>query len=208
MSEVSPAFSYRAELLRKALHVGALVLPVGILWLGRPAAVWALGLLAVVAVACDVARHRVRPAHRFICWVFAPLMRPEELPPFGGPIVINGATWMCVGAALCAALFPPVVAASALAMLMVGDAAAALIGRRLGRTRYPGSLKTVEGTAAFVVAGALAALPFGLAGEPPLGPGVLVAAAVVAAVVEALPLPINDNVSVPLTACVVLLLLA
>jgi dolichol kinase len=202
-----PTLPYRAELVRKALHMGALLLPMGILWLGRPTAAALLAALAAVAVAADVARHRVEPVHQFICWVFAPIMRPEEKPPLGGPIVLNGATWMCVAAALCATLFPAPVAASALAILMVGDAAAALVGRRFGRHRYPGSGKSLEGSLAFVLAGGVTALPFAMTAEPPLGLGVLAVGAVVAAVVEALPIPINDNVVVPLTAGVVMLLL-
>jgi len=208
MSDAPPRLPYRAELVRKTLHVGALALPVGILWLGRPTAAPLLIALAAVAVAADVARQRWRPAHRALLGVFAPIMRPEERPPFGGPLVLNGAVWMCVAAAACAALFPEAIAAAALALLMVGDAAAALIGRRFGRTRYPGSPKSVEGSVAFFAAGWAAALPFALAGEPALGPGVLAAGALAAAAVEALPLPVNDNVRVPLVAGALMLLLA
>jgi dolichol kinase len=207
MSDAPPRLPYRAEVLRKALHVGALLLPASILWLGRPTAALLLGVLAVVAVACDVARQRWRPAHHALLAVFAPIMRPEERPPFGGPLVLNGAVWMCVAAAATAALFPEAVAAAALAVLMVGDAAAALVGRRFGRTRYPGSPKSLEGTAAFAVAGGLAALPFALAGEPPVGLGVLAVGVLVAAAFEAVPFPVNDNVRVPLAAGVVMSLL-
>jgi len=208
MSDAPPVLPYSAELGRKALHLGALALPVGILVLGRPIAAPLLIGLAALAVATDVARHRVAGVHRLISAVFAPLMRPEERPPFGGPVVLNGATWMCVSAALCAALLPESIAAASLALLMVGDAAAAVVGRPFGRTRYPGSPKSVEGSAAFVAAGWVAALPFGMAGEPALGPGVLAAGALAAAVVEALPLPVDDNVRVPLVAGALMLLLA
>lgn len=206
MSDQPSLLSYGAELKRKALHVGALVIPVGIVALGRPTAMAVLVPLAAFAVACDVARLRVRWVHRFIRWAFAPIMRPEEQPPFGGPIVLNGATWMCVSAALCAVLFPETVAAASLAMLMVGDGAAAVVGRRFGRTRYPFSEKSVEGSLAFVVLGFVAAVPFGVAGEPALGFPVLLAGVLAAAAIEALPLPINDNVRVPLVAGAAMLL--
>ncbi len=204
MSDSPPLISYSAELRRKALHLGALVIPAGILVLGRAAALWVLVPLAAVAVALDVLRLRVRAVHRFIEWVFAPIMRPEEQPPFGGPVVINGATWMCVTAALCALLFPASIAAASLAMLMVGDGAAAVVGRRFGRTRYPFSEKSVEGSLAFFVTGLVAAIPFG-AGA--LSMPVLAAGALTAAAVEALPLPLNDNLRVPLAAGAAMLLL-
>jgi dolichol kinase len=206
VSDSPPLISYSAELKRKALHLGALVIPLGIVVLGRTAAMWLLVPLATVAVTLDVLRLRVPAVHRFINWVFAPIMRPEEQPPFGGPIVINGATWMCVSAALCAVFFPEPVAAAALAMLMVGDGAAAVIGRRYGRTRYPFSEKSVEGSAAFFVTGLAAALPFGLLAVPAVALPTLAAGAFTAALVEALPLPINDNVRVPLIAGATMLL--
>ena len=182
-------------------------MPLGIVMLGREAALWLLVPLAVFAVICDTARLRVRWMHRFINWLFAPIMRPEEQPPFGGPIVLNGATWMCVSAALAALLFPEPIAASALAMLMVGDGAAAVIGRRFGRTRYPFSEKSLEGSVAFFVTGLLAALPFGLIPEPGVSAPVLAVGAFMAAFVEALPIPINDNVRVPVVAGATMLLL-
>ncbi len=206
VSDSPPLISYSAELKRKALHLGALLIPLGIVVLGREAALWLLVPFAVFAVTCDVARLRVGWMHRFITWLFAPIMRPEEQPPFGGPIVINGATWMCVSAAVCTFLFPEPIAAASLAMLMVGDGAAAVIGRRFGRTRYPFSEKSVEGSAAFFVTGLLAALPFGAIPVPGVAVLVLTVGALTAALVEALPVPINDNVRVPVVAGAAMLL--
>jgi dolichol kinase len=206
VSDLPPLISYSAELKRKALHLGALVIPLGIVVLGRSVAAWLLVPLAVVAVTLDVLRLRVPAVHRFINWVFAPIMRPEEQPAFGGPVVINGATWMCVSAAVCVLLFPEPVAAAALAMLMVGDGAAAVVGRRYGRTRYPFSEKSVEGSVAFFVTGLVAALPFGLLATPPVSLLALASGAFMAALVEALPVAINDNVRVPLVAGAAMLL--
>ena len=208
MIDAPPVLSYTAEMKRKALHLAALLIPVGIVLIDRSIAVPVLVGVAVFAAAADVARLRWRPAQRLVNAVFAPIMRPRELPPLGGPIVLNGATWMCISGALCAAIFPAGIAAASLAILMVGDGAAALVGQRWGRLRWPGSPKSLEGSLAFVVTGWLTALPFGYIAEPVLGPGVLLLAAVVAAIAEALPIPINDNVLVPVVAGILLLLVA
>ncbi|MEM8599324.1 MAG: diacylglycerol/polyprenol kinase family protein [Bacteroidota bacterium] len=209
------AFSYRAELGRKALHIGALLMPLGLLAVGRPVALWVFVPLAVLALACDVLRTRSAGFHAFIQWVFGGIMRPHEQPGMHGPIVFNGATWMMTAMALTTVLYPEPVAAAAMAMLMLGDGAAALIGRRYGRHRWPASPKSVEGSAAFAVTAALVVLPlalvplswFAFPGTPldaVTVPGLtlrqVAVGAVVAAAIEAVPIPLNDNVRVPLIA--------
>ncbi|OZC02021.1 diacylglycerol/polyprenol kinase family protein [Rubricoccus marinus] len=200
MSDHVPVISYAAEVRRKALHLGALVIPVGILLFGREVSLWVLVPLAVIALAADWSRQRIRWARDFLLKAFASLMRPEEIPPFGERIVFNGATMMCVAAALCVALFSPVVAASAMAMQMIGDAAAALVGRRIGRTRLFGSPKSLEGTLAFIVTAALMGWAFAQWPGVELSLAQILVGAVVAAAVEALPIPVNDNLRVPLAA--------
>ncbi len=197
MSDALPVIPYAAEVRRKALHLGALVLPAGMLVLGYPTAASVLAPLAVLAVGLDWARVRSEPVRNVLHAVFSGLMRPEEVPPLGAPVVLNGATWMCVASAIVAVLFAPGVAAASMAMLMVGDGAAAVVGRRYGKTKWPGGLKSVEGTAAY----ALTAFGVGLAVVAWPGSELSVAmcavGAGVGAIVEALPIPVNDNVRVP-----------
>ena len=199
MSDSPPVLPYSAELQRKAIHLGALALPAGLLVLPTPLARIVLTSLAVMAVALDIARQRIPAVHEVLVErAFGWMMRPEEIPAFGGPLVFNGGVWMFLSAAACAWVFPPGVGAAALAMLMVGDGAAAVVGRKLGRTKWPRSPKSVEGSSAYAVAAlgtglAVAAWPG--AGLTPL---VCVIGAVTGAVLEALPIPINDNFRVPL----------
>lgn len=199
MSDHVPVLPYTAELQRKAIHLLALVLPASILALPEAVAQGGLAALAALAVGLDVARQRVPAVRRLLVErAFGGMMRPEELPPEGGPLVLNGAAWMCVSAALCAWLFAPGVAAAALAMLMVGDGAAAVVGRRFGRTKWPGSPKSVEGSLAYAGTAFLTGLA--VVAWPGSGVGVATVAlgAAVGAAVEAVPIPLNDNVRVPL----------
>lgn len=198
---------YKGEVQRKLLHFLALVLPIGLLVLGRDTAMPLLWALALLALAADIGRLQSPWLNRTVEKIFGSMMRPRELQPVGGTLVLNGATWMCFSAALCATVFPPQVAAPALAILMVGDAAAAMVGMRMGRFRYPWSDKTFEGSLAFVIGGVLAAMPFAVLAEPAVGPGPILIAAVVAGVVEAAPLPVNDNVKVAMIAGAVIWIL-
>lgn len=191
-------FSYIAELGRKGLHVLALAIPFGMWWVGMPAALYAVGTMALLGVAGDILRAHSARFNAAIQWLFGPLMRAEECPPVGTRICFNGATCVLVGAALLALLFPLRIAVPVLVMAMLADAAAALVGRRIGRHSWGSVSATVEGTAAFVATGLVVVAFF-----PSLPFGPAAAGVAAGAVAEALPLPINDNIWVPLVAALV-----
>jgi len=187
------SFSYTAELRRKALHVLALAVPFGMAWLGAPAAQIVVGAGALVAVAADVARAYSPTINEWVRRVFGSMMRDAELPGVGTGLSFNGATAVLVGAALVGLLFSLRVAVPVLTATMLADAAAALVGRRWGRHSWGRLSATVEGSAAFVATGLAVVAAFGT-----LAPGPAVVGIVGGAVVEAFPLPLNDNIRVPL----------
>lgn len=201
-SSETPSFSYRAELKRKALHVMALAVPLGMGWMGMPDALYVLVPLSLLGLGGDVLRAVSPRFNRFIRHVFGPLMRARELPPVGRGVVINGATWVLVSATLLGLIFPLRVAVAVFTMFMVSDAVAALVGRRWGRFHWPKSPRTVEGSAAFLITGlgVLACFP-----SIPFAVGA--AGTVVACAAEALPGPGNDNLRVPMAGAVAVVLL-
>ena len=194
----APSLSYTGEVGRKALHLLALVIPFGAWAVGMPGALYVLVPAALVAVAADVTRAYSASFDRGIRWVFGALMRTDELPATKSTIRFNGATCVLVGAALMVFLFPLRIAVPVLVMAMLSDAAAALVGRRWGRHTWGGRSATVEGTAAFAATGLTVMAFFPSIAFGPAAAGVLVGAGI-----EALSLPINDNIRVPVAAAVV-----
>lgn len=197
-----PALSLGGELRRKALHLLALVVPLGMHVLGLPAALYALLPLTALGLAGDLLRARSAAFNRTIRRVFGSMMRPEELPPPHHGLVINGATWVLMAATLLALVVPLRVAVPVFTMFMVSDAVAALVGRRWGRHRWGQTSRTMEGSAAFLATGLgiiawFPALPFGVGA----------AATGVACLAEALPGPGNDNVRVPFAGAVTVVVL-
>lgn len=171
------------ELARKAIHLTSVAVPVALaLGLPQRIAAWTLGALAVIALLVEWARRSSVDVARAFDRAFAPLLRAHETR------ALTGATWLL--ASMCAAvvLFPRDAAIAATWAAAVGDAAAALVGMRFGRHRWARDGKSLEGSAACVIAtvvGAwlLAGLSFPLA----------FTASLVAAVAERLPWPRDDN---------------
>ncbi|WP_456430137.1 diacylglycerol/polyprenol kinase family protein [Rhodocaloribacter sp.] len=196
--EVPEEISFTHEVRRKMLHLLALAVPASMAMVGKPV-LFVLAPLALLALTADILRVRAAWFRRFIERFFGAMMRRGERPPLGGPVSVNGATWVLVSATLLTLIFPVGIAAPALATFMVADAAAALVGRRWGRRRWPGGPRTVEGTLAFLAAGLLATTLI-----PDLPFGVGAAGVTAAAAVEALPGPLNDNLRVPLVLAAVI----
>lgn len=167
-------------------------------WVGMPLALYLLAPAALLAVSADLLRAYSGPFNTLIRRIFGPLMRPQELPEAGTEIKFNGATCVLVGAVLMVVLFPLRVAVPILAMAMLADAAAALVGRRIGRHHWGSLSATIEGTAAFIGTGLTIMAFFPAVAFGPAAAGVLVGA-----LVEALPVPVNDNIRVPVMAALV-----
>lgn len=189
---MSAAEAWRREVGRKAVHVSMMVLPVWIYfapppWSARGPVLAFLGLLTV-----DVLRLGSPAVHRWFDARIGAYLRPDE---HRGLIRMH---YLSGTAAFLAGAVPPAVAALALAYLVFGDAAAALAGHRWGRPRW--GRKSLEGSVACFVVCVLA----GLLILPGAWAAVLVSA-LVATGIEAAPMPVDDNLSVPLATAAVLL---
>lgn len=204
-TDIHTPIPYKAEVLRKAIHLLALVLPLAMVLLGKTVALYLLVPITALALSADVLRVRSVWFAQFVARIFGFLMRSEEQPPVGGSIKLTGATWVVLSATLLTVVFPVRIAAPAFAMFMLSDAAAALVGRRYGRTHWGQSPRTLEGSLAFLLMG--------------LGVMALVApyaaivfwtgavSVVVATLAEVPTGPFNDNLRVPMVAAAVLFLL-
>ncbi len=199
MASSHPVLDFKGEIGRKALHLLALVVPLGMLAIPFGVALALLSGVSLAAIATEIARSRSAAVAAFVDRWFGWMMRPEERGMGRG---FTGATWVVVTATLLLLAFDARIAATAMSMALVGDAAAALAGRTWGRTRWPGSRRTVLGTGAFLLTAMLVAAFFPWFGWSARG-----AAALAAATVEVLPIPVNDNLSLPFAAAAALALL-
>lgn len=189
--------TYTAELLRKLIHLLTAMAPLCMLVVGKWPVAFVFALLAAIALGYDVLRARSAWFARWVHRCVGFMLRTSEWSR--GRVVASGATWVLVSLAVVAILFPVRIAVPALVMSLASDAVAAIVGRRIGRHRWPGSLRTVEGTAAFVASGlAIMALFPGIAFWA--GAGCVLAAALA----EIPSRPLDDNFRVPASAAVTL----
>lgn len=159
--------------------------------LGRDRALLLYAVLFITVLAADFARLRIPAVNRFIFARFGGFIRKnEEHNLTGTPAYILG-----IGLSLF--LFSPSIATAAVCFLAFGDVAATSVGEQYGKTKIRN--KSLEGTAAFVIAGMLAGLFLFFIGISP-SPVVMAIGIAAAAGVELLPLPINDNLVIPLVS--------
>lgn len=183
------AWTLRAELARKALHLGTAALPIAWAFDVVDAAQLRLALTAAVAVALSIEALRARSpraAELFRSSVGAMLRRHESTR-------LTGATWLALAMAGVVWLAPPPAALAALWAAAVGDATAALAGLSLASWRgvAPDGRKSLAGSLAALLSTALGCLWLVAASWP-----VALTLGVVAALAEWPRRPLDDNLRV------------
>lgn len=204
MSHPIQPFHYRHEVYRKLIHLSSLWMPVAIYFLEKKTSLIVFAAGAAFVLAYEVIRRQEHGAAKLLDRIFGAALRPDEK---GEKFKPSGAVYVLTAAFFCTLFFPKVIALTALAMMLTGDAAAALVGRKFGRNMI--SNKSIEGaTAFFVIALTTAAVISICIPVDAKYIAAVTAAAFVAAIVELLSqkIRIDDNLSVPLAAGVTMML--
>jgi glycerol-3-phosphate acyltransferase PlsY len=128
----------------------------------------------------------------------SPLLKPSEDYRF------TGSTYMLVASLIAFLAFDQKVAVTALLFLSIGDPVAALVGGRTPGPRWVG--KSPGGTIAFIGASLLIVVVLVSSGAIQYHWGLLIGA-LVAGLVELIPIPLDDNLTVPLISGAVMHLL-
>lgn len=182
----------RAEIRRKMLHILALAIPFGIAYLPRHTAIAIFVPLAGLMVTGEMLRRKFAFLQKLFMAVFGRIVRPEEENR------LTGGTCFFVSGALCLILFDPPIAFTVMAFIIIGDAAAAIVGMKLGRVRFS-SGKSLEGAAACICACLLFWAAF-----PRIDFPMAAAAAVLTAGLELVPVQLDDNLTVPVVCGIIL----
>lgn len=189
------ALPSRNDVLREVIHASGFFVPVLCSFIGVPA----VALMICIVVALYVISELLRMDGKnlpFISTVTRHAASQAELYEFAATPI-----YFAVGILLALLLFRTSVSSAAIAIFAFGDSTASIFGRPFSKRPWPfNKAKTLEGS----LAGFFFAF---LAGSFFILPLKALVGAAVAMIVECLPLPVNDNILVPLCTGLTLMLI-
>lgn len=187
--------SYTVEVIRKAIHLCSLSIPIIYYFIEKSTALAILLPLTLAFAIADVARFIHPTAWQIYQKYFGWLLRPHERD--NRTLRLNGATYVLLSGSICILIFPKVIVVTAFAILIISDSIAALFGLKFGKHRF--MKKSLEGTTAFFVSAAIVVAFSPKVDYLPMEYIIGIVAALVGSVIEATPIALDDNLSVPLS---------
>ena len=180
---------HNSEFLRKLLHLSNLVIPFTYLFYFDSKVEALIILLPITLLAFLIEYFRINSIsvkNIFDKYLFSMLRNHEKSGKY------TGATWVFISSTLSIGIFPKDIAIISLIYMSIGDTAAGLIGRKFGRIKIYN--KTLEGA----LAGFIVCLIVGLMIDLNLSKTVVAIGALSAAIIEFMPISIDDNLRIPL----------
>ena len=177
------------EISRKFLHIFSSIIPLSYLWIfkDKSLVLALLLILSIFSILIEFFRFKIELINNIFKKFFNFMLRKNELKGS-----ITGATWLIIGNLITIYLYPIYIAVPALIFLSIGDSFAALIGKKIPKLKIGN--KSIIGT----LAGIFSSLSIALLVNQALPTHVLVIGAVTAMLVELMPLPLNDNLTIPI----------
>ena len=186
------------EYIRKIIHLFSLIIPFGYLYLitDKYVMVQILIVLNIIFLFFDITRHRIVWIQSIFKYFFNDMLRGHELKG-----QLTGATWVLIGSLISILIFTKYVAIIALIFMSLGDTAAGLIGQKFGKHKVGN--KTWEGFLAGLIVCIIVAINF-----PFLPLKISLVGALVAMIMELLPIPLDDNFKIPLGSGAIMMMLS
>tara|TARA_Y100000992_G_scaffold272240_1_gene213685 strand:- start:12 stop:587 length:576 start_codon:yes stop_codon:yes gene_type:complete len=186
------------EISRKFLHIFSLIIPLSYLWIfkDKSLVLVLLLILSIFSILIEFLRFKIESINNIFRKFLNFMLRKNELKGS-----ITGATWLLIGNLITVYLYPIYIAVPALIFLSIGDSFAALFGKKIPKLKIGN--KSIIGT----LAGIFSSLPIALLVNQVLPIHVLVIGAVTAMLVELLPIPLNDNLTIPILSGFIMIII-
>ncbi|MFH1465499.1 MAG: hypothetical protein ABIO70_14015 [Pseudomonadota bacterium] len=189
--------NYARNIIHVSGAVASLAVELAVLAAHPRAVLIAASSVTSVIWTLEISRRYLGWVDRGTWWAFGKAAHPHER------YRVNSATWFSTSLFLLALIGSPALATVALAVMGFADPAAALVGRRWGRTKLLHG-RSLEGSLAFLGVGMAVSLGLLVVFFPavPYGAalGLAMGGAVLGALAEAVAKRVDDNLMVPLAA--------
>jgi dolichol kinase len=181
------------EIKRKLVHLATLIIPLGYGFTSIETVLVILLPFFLCYLAIDLLRHfHLGMASLFEKYFYGRVLREREKR------TLMGSTYFLFSSVLTILLFPKSIAIASLLILILSDTAAALVGKWIGKILIFG--KTLEGSMAFFFSALLIVWSY-----PQLDRFSGSLAALGTALVEVLPIKMDDNLTIPIVAGAIML---
>ena len=180
----------KSEYIRKLIHLSNLTIPISYYYVFQDKTFFLLCLffLVLIFISIDLLREKNKYIKIFFNLFFNRMMRKHELDG-----ALTGASWVMISAFVTILIFPKNIAILSLIFMSIGDTVAGLVGRRIGKLKI--GEKTVEGFVFGFLACALISYNYKL-----IPFSISIYGSLVGMIFEVLPLPLDDNLKIPLSS--------
>ena len=186
------------EYIRKGIHLLNLVIPLSYFYVFTEK--WEfliiLSLITLCFIVIDISRHFVPLIKSIFSFFFNKMLREHELKG-----KLTGATWVMIASCVSITLFSKPVAILSLVYMSLGDTAAGLIGQKYGKHRIGN--KTWEGFVAGLIVCIIIAINYDM-----LPKYISLSGALVAMIMEIMPIPLDDNFKIPVGSGGIMMMLS
>ena len=184
----------KSEYIRKLIHLSNLIIPILYYYVFQDKRYFLISLFFFVLffLAIDLFREKNKYIKILFNLFFNRMMRKHELNG-----ALTGASWVMISAFFTILIFPKNIAILSLIFMSVGDTVAGLVGRRIGKLKI--GEKTLEGfvfgfLACAIISYIYKLIPFSIS----------IYGALVGMIFEVLPLPLDDNLKIPLSSALIM----
>jgi HAD superfamily phosphoserine phosphatase-like hydrolase len=191
MKAYNPGLS-RNDLIREAIHISGVFVPFVCILLDCHLVALLILIVTLLYIASELVRLRGTNVPVFSTLTWRAAIKPELYEFVTAPIIF------AIAIIVSLILFPTPINYASIAILALGDGFANLFGKKFGRTTFPFNKgKQVEGSIFGFLFAFIGALAF-------VNPTPALIASAVGMLVESLPTPVSDNLTVPIASGLVL----
>ena len=189
---MSNALSIKNEMLRKSIHICNSLFAYSLFIFDQRNFAIFIGALTIIIILFEILRIKNSNLNRLFIRFFGRVTRDFEKSK------LTGATYVMIPSFILVFFFDIYICIASILIMSYSDTAAAIIGKKYGSIEIFN--KTLEGSLAFFIVGLFIIVII----YPNISLFYSFIALIVATIVEVLPIKIDDNLSVPLVAALIM----